>query len=651
MRLLHTKKLILETPTDTPYAILSHRWLADHEEISFQDLKRRQVPPSEGPHNNDAEPALPSKVNNKQGYEKFRGACDNAFQAGLEYIWIDTCCIDKTSSAELSEAINSMYAWYQDSAVCYVYLHDVGDDEDPRSGFKNADWFQRGWTLQELIAPDNVYFFNKSWIKIGSKATLVDDLNKITHIRHDILLGIPCITSIAEKMSWAAGRKTRKIEDRAYSLMGLFDVHMPIIYGEREKAFKRLQLEILKSSDDQSIFAWHDSLKHPNPVRIRGLLASAPDVFPRASPVVTMEHSHFINTLHCVTGSNRPFRDLPSGYSIANDGIEITLPMKKVTDGWLAVLRCQRADQEFPCGIYLTKISGCDGYLRTLPIKLQELERADLKDLIQKKIRIAVDHHILPTINRRQFFTFRSTHPVSEHRGCYICPNPGGHDVGQGGSHQVLNRDTWIELSDDVRCACIYLQCPRDKVIVLLIGIKHHRPWVYLPIYDDLHRFVNIAPSRRSTFQDAPLVSSPTSPQSSNWADPLAPSSPTSPQSSNQADLVLSSPTSPRYNAISSPRSQPLSRTFTRTNNKFPPRQFTAPSINTQLHGDGTGCPVCSIIRNYSINLNDIKKHSVDFVVETMLNKEIKVDIRKGQVRRVSEAMLEVNYVITVDLS
>ncbi|KAG2130035.1 heterokaryon incompatibility protein-domain-containing protein, partial [Suillus cothurnatus] len=261
MRLLNTKKLILETPTGVqPYAILSHRWLADREEISFQDLQHIQV-------------------NNKQGYEKFRGACDNASQAGLEYIWIDTCCIDKTSSAELSEAINSMYAWYQDSAVCYVYLHDVGDDEDLQSGFEKAEWFQRGWTLQELIAPDNVYFFNRNWIKIGSKATFARILSQITHIRRDILLGKPCNPSIAEKMSWAAGRQTQKIEDRAYSLMGLFDVHMPIIYGEGDKAFRRLQLEIMKSSDDQSIFAWHDSYRHPNSVGDRGVLASSPTGF------------------------------------------------------------------------------------------------------------------------------------------------------------------------------------------------------------------------------------------------------------------------------------------------------------------------------------------------------------------------------------
>jgi hypothetical protein len=524
-----------------------------------------------------------------------------------------------------------MYAWYQDSAVCYVYLHDVGDDEDPQSGFEKAEWFQRGWTLQELIAPDNVYFFNKDWVKIGSKATFARILNQITHVRRDILLGKPCNPSIAEKMSWAAGRQTQKIEDRAYSLMGLFDVHMPIIYGEGDKAFRRLQLEIMKSSDDQSIFAWHDSYRHPNSVGDRGVLASSPTGFSLASPVVTMEHSQFIDILHRVTGKHKPFCDLPDGYSILNDGIHITLPMKKVTDGWLAVLRCKREDKEFPCGIYLKEISGCDGFLRTSPTKLQVLRHADLKTLVPRKICIVVDHHTLPTIKRKQFFTLQSTDPVWKHCGYYLCPNPGNHHG--VGNYRVLDPNTRIELSDDVRCACIYSQGPYDKVTVLLIRIEHHRPWVHLLTHDNLHLYVDTSPLRirRQTIH-TPM------------------SSPTSTQSSNQADSSASSlPSSLRFNSIdSSPSSLSPSSTSARTDNYGPLHRRSTP----QLHRDGTGCPVCSIIQNYSIDMDDeIKNPRVDFVFKTILDKQIKVDIRKGQVRRVSEAMLEVNYVITVDLS
>ncbi|KAG1737497.1 heterokaryon incompatibility protein-domain-containing protein [Suillus paluster] len=359
MRLLHTKKFTLDISTGVqPYAILSHRWLADREEVSFQDLYT-SVPPSEGLHDSHARPTFPSNVEGKQGFTKVRDACDQASRAGLEYIWIDTCCIDKTSSAELSEAINSMYAWYKDSAVCYVYLHDVDNDtamDNLESALEKASWFRRGWTLQELIAPDNVYFFDKNWVKIGSKATFASMLHRITHIRKDILLGNPCTSSIAEKMSWAAKRETQKIEDRAYSLMGLFGIHMPIIYGEGEKAFRRLQLEIIKSSDDQTIFAWHDSLDHPHSIRDRGLLASTPDVFSASPyPVVNIDHSHFVNSLFRIAGSRSPLPDLPRGFSILNDGIHITLPMKQDRDAWLAVLKCKREDQESFYGIYLKK--------------------------------------------------------------------------------------------------------------------------------------------------------------------------------------------------------------------------------------------------------------------------------------------------------
>ncbi|KAG2159391.1 heterokaryon incompatibility protein-domain-containing protein [Suillus bovinus] len=571
MRLLHTKKLILDTPTDVrPYAILSHRWLAEREEISFQDLQPSRFLPSEGSHDDYAEPTFPSDVQSKQGFEKFQGAYEYASRAALEYIWIDTCCIDKTSSAELSEAINSMYAWYRDSAVCYVYLHDVGDDGDPESGFEDAEWFQRGWTLQELIAPDNVYFFNKYWVKIGSKATFAPTLSKITRIRQDILLGDQYEPSIAEKMSWAAGRKTQRIEDRAYSLMGLFGIHMPIIYGEGDKAFRRLQLEIMKSSDDQTIFAWHDSRAHPHSVRNRGLLASTPDVFMRASPVVAIDHSHFISIL---PWSRSLSSELSRGYHILNDGIHITLPMKRVAEGWLAVLRCRKKDQEFPYGIYLKERSGSDDFLRTSPTKLKELESTDLQGLTPRTIRIVVDYHVLPTTKRRQFFTFQSTDPVWQYCGYYVCPTPGDrHDVGQGGGYRDLEPCTRIELSDDVQCCCVYSQGLRGEVSVLLIGIKHHRPWLHLLTNAGLYRYVDTSRLGRRTICDIALVSSPTSPQSSSLPDLLSPT---------PHDL----PSAP------SSRSMSLSSTSTGANiHRFPKRNSTAPYA-AQLRGGGAGCP------------------------------------------------------------
>ena len=165
---------------------------------------------------------------------------------------MDTCCIDKRSSAELSEAINSMYRWYENAQVCYAYLHDVLDSSFPvacnNERYANGwpEWFLRGWMLQEMIAPSNVQFFNTTWQAIGDKRMLASTLKEITgvpeHVLKDGLYGDrPCVAQI---MSWAANRMTTRVEDRAYSLMGLLDVNMPMLYGEGKKAFHRLQLEM-----------------------------------------------------------------------------------------------------------------------------------------------------------------------------------------------------------------------------------------------------------------------------------------------------------------------------------------------------------------------------------------------------------------------
>jgi hypothetical protein len=180
---------------------------------------------------------------------------------------------------------------------------------------------------------------------------------------------------------------------------------MPIIYGEGDKAFKRLQLEIMKSSDDQTIFAWHDSLDYPNPSRTRSSLASAPDAFlwDYHYPLANIQHSLTVRRLLHPVGwrslfPGRSRLSLEDGYSIQNDGIHITLPMKQEGDSWLAVLRCQTEDQEFPYGIYLKELKpGSDIFLRTASTKLKQLERKDLEGLALKKIRMMIDHDV-PTI-------------------------------------------------------------------------------------------------------------------------------------------------------------------------------------------------------------------------------------------------------------
>ncbi|KAI4600037.1 hypothetical protein KJ359_001138 [Pestalotiopsis sp. 9143b] len=247
MRLLDAESLeVVEVDEFTPpYAILSHRW--EDEEISLADLNT----------------PVQDAVLGRRGYLKVKSACDYARHGhGLRYIWIDTCCIDKSSSAELSEAINSMYHWYEESEICFAFLSDVSTIEDiaeEESELSKSKWFTRGWTLQELLAPKNVIFLSSSWAELGTRAELSRRLSKITSIGEPYLSGEESLTnaSIACRMSWASQRVTKRPEDRAYCLLGIFDVNMPLLYGEGlVKAFRRLQEEILKDTTDESIFAW-----------------------------------------------------------------------------------------------------------------------------------------------------------------------------------------------------------------------------------------------------------------------------------------------------------------------------------------------------------------------------------------------------------
>ncbi|OAL52470.1 HET-domain-containing protein [Pyrenochaeta sp. DS3sAY3a] len=220
-----------------PYTILSHTWGKDHEEVTFKDL---QTGLGAG----------------KAGYQKIQFCADQTRKDGLRHFWVDTCCIDKTSSAELSEAINSMFRWYQNSERCYVYLSDVsfvasGDEKQDfrawESDFRKSRWFTRGWTLQELIAPKRVEFFSVEGHRLDDRLALENTLQKITGIQSEILRGKNSLSqvSVEERFAWSKHRQTKREEDEAYSLLGIFNVHMTLIYGEgRQKAFRRLRKEI-----------------------------------------------------------------------------------------------------------------------------------------------------------------------------------------------------------------------------------------------------------------------------------------------------------------------------------------------------------------------------------------------------------------------
>jgi hypothetical protein len=233
-----TKDFIDNIP---PYVILSHTWGEDSEEVTFDDF-------------------VTGSSKTKAGYKKIQFCREQAATDGFQYFWVDTCCINKSSSAELSEAINSMFRWYRAAAKCYVYLSDVStysvsaNDQFSQSAwelaFRESRWFTRGWTLQELIAPASVEFFSLQGKRLGNKDSLELLVHEITGIPVEVLQGSPLARfTVDERMLWAAKRTTKRKEDEAYCLFGIFDIHMPPIYGEgRVEAFIRLRDEISKRS-------------------------------------------------------------------------------------------------------------------------------------------------------------------------------------------------------------------------------------------------------------------------------------------------------------------------------------------------------------------------------------------------------------------
>jgi hypothetical protein len=221
-----------------PYAILSHTWGGDDDEVSFEDVAK-------------------GKGKDKIGYRKIEFCGRQAAHDGLEFFWIDTCCIDKSSSAELSEAINSMFRWYRNAAKCYVYLSDISSTGLATDCVKlqESRWFTRGWTLQELIAPNCVEFYSTEGCLLGDKSSRVHEIAEITSISTKALLrgGILSDFSVEERMRWASNRETTREEDQAYSLLGIFGIFMSPIYGEgRENAFKRLRKEMKYSSGEET---------------------------------------------------------------------------------------------------------------------------------------------------------------------------------------------------------------------------------------------------------------------------------------------------------------------------------------------------------------------------------------------------------------
>lgn len=371
MRLLNAHTLRFEEfHADHPqYAILSHTW--GDAEVTLQEMLRLQ---SSDP---ESDPAI-STVLRKSGYEKMLRCAERARLDGIDYFWADTCCIDKSSSAELQEAINSMYKWYQESKVCYAFLSDIssvamtqavgedrnrmpqsvrrwnsvlGSDEDIsqyRSShisqmtiLRTSKWFTRGWTLQELLAPRTVLFFDDAWNIIGTKRDLAKALEDITGIDSNIIKnrqGLRML-SVAKRMSWVARRETRREEDMAYCMLGIFGINMPMLYGEGSRAFIRLQEEIMKVSDDASLLAWGYSGQldvgtlPPQDWNEDGLLATHPKQF---------AYCQSLEPCKIPTHPNNSF-------TMSQRGLQVSLPLvSDPTHRYLkfAVLSCGFGDDE-----------------------------------------------------------------------------------------------------------------------------------------------------------------------------------------------------------------------------------------------------------------------------------------------------------------
>ena len=332
------------------YAILSHTW--GDREVSFKEMEDRS--------------GL-----SKDEYRKIKETCRLASEYQLDYAWIDTCCIDKSSSAELSEAINSMYRWYERSTVCFAFLADLsppastGLEDDIGPALRKCRWFTRGWTLQELIAPATVHFFDQCWTFRGSKETLVRELTAITAISEDVLLYNTPLPSlpVARKMSWAAHRETTRIEDTAYCLLGLFGVNMPLLYGEEQKAFRRLQEEIIRSIVDRSIFAWElsdPSATTDSPLAC-GLLAWSPLAFSAMTDFVSNDYSE----PHEVSVTNLGLRTSStiSRFLLTDGQHHYALPLNGRSE------KAEPEDREQSYGVILRKC-GPDYFVRENPAKL-----------------------------------------------------------------------------------------------------------------------------------------------------------------------------------------------------------------------------------------------------------------------------------------
>jgi hypothetical protein len=338
----------------------SHTW--ERGEVSFQDIANLE------------------QAKTKPGFSKIERTCQLAFDHGITYAWVDTCCIDKSSSAELTEAINSMFRWYKNAEICFVYLSDLPVNSD--DGYlPRCRWFTRGWTLQELIASKNSKFLDQNWNVRGTKVSLERQISNITGIETEILENseVLHIIPVARRMYWAASRRTTRIEDLAYCLFGIFDVNLPLIYGEGAKAFIRLQEAIAQENNDLSLFAWTSQNEDQD---IRGIFARSPAEFRGCGHVCR------------ITDPGIP----AAGFSMTNRGIHIESRLTEGENDYLLNLECYDSNTEQAeraIGIIVIRLKRTThGYVRHGSNKIVVVSRSRLQPIE------AVPVHIPKVISR-----------------------------------------------------------------------------------------------------------------------------------------------------------------------------------------------------------------------------------------------------------
>ncbi|KAI6038626.1 hypothetical protein EDC04DRAFT_2569599, partial [Pisolithus marmoratus] len=226
------------------FVTLSHRW--GEGEPSLREIEGHSI----------------YGMSTNGGFGKLQAFCVTAFERECLWAWSDTCCIDRDSSAELQEAIGSMFAWYRRSAFTIVHLSDVPNADS----FGGSEWFRRGWTLQELLAPRTILFYTQNWSLYKNltcsnhkvHVTVLDELRWATGIESQFLTNFsPGMDDARSRLQWASLRCTTRPEDIAYSLFGIFNIHLPVLYGESaENALGRLLAEIISQSGDISVLDW-----------------------------------------------------------------------------------------------------------------------------------------------------------------------------------------------------------------------------------------------------------------------------------------------------------------------------------------------------------------------------------------------------------